>query len=214
MSDLLRANYYYSRSPGQDVQITWVRGHCQILSPFLWNGLFPAQWSLLQGARPVPEAVRSHLWASRHLSLATLCCRHQPVPLCLPAGRSMGAPEDRSSLTHPCVPKAPDSGCFHHCPDATPTRKEAAPGNGRSTQAHRQGASGEPPASTICPRSHRTQRPRGSTGGASAQPGRSRTRALSPSAPLGGSPGSDLGFSNWLKATQCQGLGVLVCKAR
>lgn len=45
MSDLLRANYYNLRSPGQDVHSTWVKGCCQLLSPFLWSRLFLAQLS-------------------------------------------------------------------------------------------------------------------------------------------------------------------------
>lgn len=131
--------------PGRDSS----RGHCQILSHSLWSELFPTSHARLSlpGTRrsfqPPPGSLACPLgWKEPPLCLPVTAWPHCAVNLCfflrLPV--SLGAPEDRSSLTHPCVPKAPDSGPSILALTPPPPHKEAAPGNGRSTQTHGQGA--------------------------------------------------------------------------
>lgn len=135
--------------------------------------------------------------------------------LCLPI--SLGAPEDRSSLTHPCVLTASDSGPFHHCPEATSHPRGSCcrgmAGTGRPTARE---LAEDPAARTICPRSRRTERAQGSTVSSSAQPGRPRTgRAWAPvPRPVTAWGQTRLEFSIELRATQGQSLGVLVWRAR
>lgn len=155
----------------------------------------PRSWACPRGCEGLPRGLPL-------LSLATLCCRHQFVPLCLPEERSMGAPEDRSSLTHPCVPKAPGTGSFHHCPGATSNQRgscswerqeHAGPQPGSFRGAARQHHLPLEPQDTVATGQHCwCLGPAMST----------QDKSHSPSAPLSGSSGSDLGFSHWLKATQ------------
>ena len=111
------------------------------------------------------------LFQSGHTVLSSSVCSS----LCLPI--SLGAPEDRSSLTHPCVSTASDSGPFHHCPEATSYPQGGCcwgmAGAGRPTARE---LAESPAASTICPWSHRTEQAQGSTVSSSAQPGRPGTR--------------------------------------
>lgn len=145
MSDLLRANYYYLRSPQAGCTYYVDKGARE----GLFKGSLPNSLPVSCGMSSFPHLPQSYLCLEpgktpsssrgpglpRRLGGATSGPPSVPAwPHCagiislffsLHLSISMGAPEDRSSLAHPCVPKAPDSGPLHHCSDATSYPQES-----------------------------------------------------------------------------------------